>query len=418
MFTSYLFNKSKSKMESSVRYQLIREQWEHMEELNKHFRYQLQKDRDKINHGLAEAAARDAEWPPLPAHVPHAEYVMEEGLISLSDEEIYFYGHCAQGSLDEVTQYVSKRNPSHAVRQYGLEQAAFACQAEIAYFLLKHDTTLHSNAFERHEHSRDTNNRLLYRTIFEDRHGGDLVPLLKVFLESGWHPDQAWYGPGGYISRLAMSKSQSILYRPLLELLLAHGASVNLGTDDRPRHNHGVKIVSLVRQSGQALDRAVRSWDVGLIDFLIDHGANKAYAVPLFGVARYQCSKLPGYTPTPWATRQVVAEHLVSRDLAGVNDVKKIPDKHIIPHIQELEEWTPFSYACSAEDWEFAEWLLEQGADPDLLDGKAFTQQWWSMPYDGPNDPTKVVDLVDRMRKKQRDDDTLQHVVRKGLPLR
>jgi hypothetical protein len=115
-------------MESSVRHHLIREQLEHMEKSNDFFRYRLQNDKG-VKLKLLEAAARDAEYPPLPARVPHAEYVIEAGLVLLSYEEVCFYDHCAQGSLDEVTEYVSKLNPSHAVRQYGLEQAAFACQA-------------------------------------------------------------------------------------------------------------------------------------------------------------------------------------------------------------------------------------------------------------------------------------------------
>ena len=66
-----------------------------------------------------------------------------------------------------------------------------------------------------------------------------------------------------------------------------------------------------------------------------------------------------------------------------------------------MENLTPFAFACAGQDWEYAEWLLEHGADPDLLNGRAFESTYFSKPHDGPNDPQVVRDLVDRVRARR-----------------
>lgn len=38
---------------------------------------------------------------------------------------------------------------------------------------------------------------------------------------------------------------------------------------------------------------------------------------------------------------------------------------------RKWDDETALSLACAAEDWEFVEWLLENGANPDLLRGQA-----------------------------------------------
>lgn len=70
---------------------------------------------------------------------------------------------------------------------------------------------------------------------------------------------------------------------------------------------------------------------------------------------------------------------------------------------QPLRMWqdeTALSLACRSQDWEFAEWLLENGADPELLGRRALGQLWWAFPGYGKNDPRMARELVEKVRAR------------------
>ncbi|GJC77621.1 hypothetical protein ColLi_00459 [Colletotrichum liriopes] len=48
-------------------------------------------------------------------------------------------------------------------------------------------------------------------------------------------------------------------------------------------------------------------------------------------------------------------------------------DINRIKLMERGEQETALTYACSMRDWGYVEWLLERGADPTLLEGKAFS---------------------------------------------
>lgn len=121
----------------------------------------------------------------------------------------------------------------------------------------------------------------------------------------------------------------------------------------------------------------------------------------MHSVARYQGT--PNFGDNiPFSQRRGLAEHLLTLGVVNVNEVKFIPT---ITELHQPPGWgedaTPLSHASAAQDWEFAEWLLEHGADPDALGGKAFQPQWWYRPHLGPSEPKEVLtDLVERVREK------------------
>lgn len=92
-----------------------------------------------------------------------------------------------------------------------------------------------------------------------------------------------------------------------------------------------------------------------------------------------------------------MAEYLLSSDVAGVNDVKNVKFFDIIHRPPRREDMTPFVYACAAQDREYAEWLLEKGADSDLVDGRAFQPMFGLEPYNGQSDPEVVRKLMDNV---------------------
>ena len=97
-----------------------------------------------------------------------------------------------------------------------------------------------------------------------------------------------------------------------------------------------------------------------------------------------------------------MAEYLLALDGVDVNQVTRRRVYHALGSPRSsFEDATALTYACVAEDWEYVEWLLEHGADPMLLDGKALEEQEWFAPYSGPNGPKIVQELIEKVKKRQ-----------------
>ncbi|KAH7144218.1 hypothetical protein B0J13DRAFT_635190 [Dactylonectria estremocensis] len=171
--------------------------------------------------------------PALPPHLPRPEYAERARLIGQYEQEIPFYVACELGLMPQVASFIQEANPSQAVLQFGLEQASFGNQPTVARFLLERGTILHDNVFLRRE-GGEPGNSLNDISIFdrERQESQDPLDLVQVFLDFGWHPNQLWNGTAVLHNFPKAPLIECLTNRPLLTLLLSHGADPALS-----RHN-------------------------------------------------------------------------------------------------------------------------------------------------------------------------------------
>ncbi|RSL99931.1 hypothetical protein CEP52_009447 [Fusarium oligoseptatum] len=357
-----------------------------------------------IRHNLRQHIARmeiananrrnDDDLPALPPRLPRPEYSTTPHSITQTDRgELGFYVACAEGCLSQVESYLEEHNPTQAVRQFGLERASFANQVDVARYLLRYGTILHDNVFLRSwtDPPKYKRGPTTVVSLF-DKDREVSIPLLEVFIEFGWHPNQLWTGFAPMDNNRRVNPIvESLGNRPLLDFLLSHGADPMIS-------HHNVAIGGWQRWSRRSnivLGSAVLRADISLVALLVAHGADPAYAQPLHELVKWK----GGMYITAFPVRLPMIEYVFSSGMAGVNDIKKVTFLDMSPP-GRIEDLTPFAYACAAQDWEYAEWLLEHGADPDLLNGRAFEPMYFRLyvPDMGPSDPQVVRDLVDRVR--------------------
>lgn len=98
--------------------------------------------------------------------------------------------------------------------------------------------------------------------------------------------------------------------------------------------------------------------------------------------------------PIPFSQRRVIAEWLLQHG-ACINEVTRNRSRGLSwPDPTWVDEML-FSLACCAGDWEFAEWLVENGAYPGLPGGQALPQLWWAFPYYGKKDPSVAKEIAE-----------------------
>lgn len=373
----------------------MREQIEFMEFAN----YKRREDETTAPaRGTGPDEAPD-EAPDFPPPLPRPEYATSPGIIGRDDAEIDFYVSCKQGRMDDVAGYIETCQPPNAVRQYGLEHASFGGRAAVARYLLEGGAMLHGNVFTRaHSLTKYTyvKNYVATESTFDgsDR-SQDIIALLESFLDAGWHPTQPWFEPQHE------HKTQVFCYiwhlKPVVKFLIERVP--------------GLRIES----RGVMLRSALRACDAELLDILLPRGADATLGTdpmlgtPLLSLAERHPSDVekfmaasagvPRAPPVPFPRRRATAEWLLQHG-ARVNDVVSIWCRDTTwPSLEWVEE-TALSLACRAEDYEFAEWLLEKGADPELLQGRALQKLWWNFPNYGDNDPNVARELVEKVRAR------------------
>lgn len=369
---------------------LMREEIDFMELANR-------KRRERGTSLLHATGAHVENVPDLPPPLPRPEYATRPGIIGRDDEEVDFYVSCKQGRLDDVAGYVERRQPPNAVRQYGLEQASFADRPAVVRYLLESGATLHGTVFthahsiEEHIHREDyVHTESIFRGSGRSR---EIIALLEVFLDAGWNPHQPWLGAQSeYRERLLSHISR---HKPVVEFLVGRLPDLRLDS------------------GGTLLYHALRTWDTELLDLLLSRGADATLGSdtmrgsPLLSLVERCPSEVePGRRvvsgrivppPVPFSTRRATAEWLLQHGVR-VNGVTRMRCRDMTWPCRAWDNETALSLACAAEDYEFAEWLLENGADPGLLGGRALHQLWWAFPYFGKNDPSVVKELVERVR--------------------
>lgn len=330
--------------------------------------------------------------PDLPPPIPRPEYATSPGVIGRDDTEVDFYVSCQAGRLDEVKEYIESHQPPNLVLQYGLEQASFAGHPAVVLYLLESGAILHGNIFS-HLHSieKPEFSKREYphaKSLFSSLEGSqDLIALLDVFLDAGWHPNQPWYYPlsKGTCQVIEKISGNKVVVKYLVERLP--------GLRFAPGHG---RLIS-----------ALRAWDTELLDLLLSHGADATVGAPLFKLVERERSETEKYLlstrspmpPVPFSQRRATAEWLLQHGVR-INDVDKALANDLTRPLRMWVDETALSLACRSQDWEFAEWLLENGADPGLLGGRALDQLWWSFPDYGKNDPSVARELVERVRAR------------------
>jgi len=341
--------------------------------------------------------------------LPWPAYALEPGLLDPeNDSQLHFFAACeTKGRIQEVMAYVEKTKPSLNPMQhentkpflscleYGLEQAAFGGHLEAVRFFLQlrepFRVPLHSCVFERfipEPEGYKSSVKPTAQLILKDEK--DLIPLFQIFVDDGgWKPDTYWISPEYRGLQHAFKFGNCISSKPLLRLLLAHGADATRG-----------------------LEKAIKMWDAEAVDILLQHGAK---CRSLHGLVRHPAGSAgngwgnhcgPPFEPQ----RRLVAERLLAGATGAGLDINLVTPERTI---MKLAFWFPFpfvdpsygrmrttafSYACEAYDWDFAQWLLENGADPIVPEIRVGTgpsdevTRYW--------DENKMKELVEQARQK------------------
>ncbi|KAF5506029.1 hypothetical protein CGCS363_v005424 [Colletotrichum siamense] len=319
-------------------------------------------DDRKTRRNLSEAA-RFAHLPPLPPTLTRPEYSLIADLISLADEEVRFYVACEDGSVEEVASFIQRTStPSQAVLQHGLEQASFGNQPAVARYLLERGTSLHGNVFSRARRVKTKDRSYLADVSIFDRTqtGGEdtLIPLIRVFLDFGWHPNQAWRRATSNECKTPLPYEGCITNTPLVELLLQHGADPNIAAHSRSPDG---EEPPLNRHGGDALNSAARLGDTQLFNLLLSHGADPSFASPLHSIV--SCQIMPpdlrgswldahSFASTPFLPRRrAMAAHILESGAAGVDDVRRLLYCDILDRQRgDSYETTAFARSCAGQD--------------------------------------------------------------------
>ncbi|KAK1451366.1 hypothetical protein CMEL01_05940 [Colletotrichum melonis] len=332
-------------------------------------------DAPQLIDKIQEFEALFVDLPPLPPRLPRPDYAIDVGNLNPDDP----------------------MELGHAVRQFGLQQASFGNQPAVAKFLLANGTALHGYVFEGTEAASKTRGTAVGASLFETFPDDDdtLVPLLQTFMDAGWHPNQAWEPREGNYPKWALQDPLCVRNKPLAKYLLSCGADPNIGPGwyhiptlreqepdvwfpvEVPFHRHGIWTFGL----------AIETWNPRFFELLrtySDPALKVSELMPLLRIVRDmlvlsavgQHSEDGERWVSPFSMRREMAEHMLSFDDVGVDDVK---------WAGERGEQTALTLACATGDWDYVEWLLDKGADPSVLDGIAFA-----------HDPKRLLGLTSR----------------------
>jgi hypothetical protein len=179
------------------------------------------------------------------------------------------------------------------------------------------------------------------------------IPCFELLTEHGWTVNT----PGFYGAVLLPSiiKTDN---EPLIDWFLAQGADPNLGS----QHDNRDRLGGPDTESCEALELAAAQGSAELVQKLLNAGAKIENGAPLYhaaGVCPTGANPYAGLvTPDAEFDRaRIPVMALLVENGAGVND--KFKTRHMTPLY-------PIVNAVMAGAVERVQWLLSQGADPDL----------------------------------------------------
>ncbi|KAI0141562.1 hypothetical protein GGR57DRAFT_495950 [Xylariaceae sp. FL1272] len=371
---------------------LISRQIDQMESTNQFYRRVLQRFRQGVDEIIREVEEQNGRFPPLPPRLPRPEYALTANSLDRSAGALEFYWACEHGDLDVVAAFVERQHdpPGQGTLQYGLEQASFGCRVAVVQCLLTRGTILHTNCF--------------YRTLATDKQPGGKtakdVSILERESEGGISNNDD--GIAELLRAFAHHKATNDL--SILKLLLDLGADPNLGPHTGQHATLSRQRLAVNRQCPLVLNEVVRLGDVAALQLVLDHGAKADHE----GLHLLHSIVVFTYGPKdpPFLNgRRQVAQYLLDQGIVEIDEVKMIRSKKKDWRMSQLplQQETALTHACAASDWKFVEWLLDHGADPEALNRKAYTQQWWDSFLSEPNynDPSRLVALVEERKKRE-----------------
>ncbi|KAK8080387.1 hypothetical protein PG997_008205 [Apiospora hydei] len=383
------------------------------------FKYKLIEDKQQLmrEEEIRRIEALYADLPPLPPKVPQPDYLIQGQPAYNQDKgSLAFYLACAAGNLPEVRDYIENAHPSHADRQFGLEKAAHAFQIEtVRYPMQERSTRIHTRVFQRYDAAGQASQMILNskcpnvtKYIFGDQQlrtrrpitrlattnlfasgcsnaeltryldsifqtdlnkvdgvtqnifasgSPRLLELLQLFLDNGWHPNQV-LGPH---QEVALHHVQCVQDINILKLLLDHGADPTIARKGPLTLllHYFPHLAPVQRKSGDILDMAAKlRLEYGrALHCLIEFDPPTGAAVD---PARFE-----------------MAEHLLrnGEDIDGYRFMAGAIRRRSSMTIGVSFKATPLSHAKGCQDWDFVEWLLEKGADPQACNGRAFDER-------------------------------------------
>ncbi|KAK9413655.1 hypothetical protein SUNI508_11736 [Seiridium unicorne] len=280
-----------------------------------------------------EKSFAGSNLPPLPAALPR--YSIElRGIRGSFYKEISlrpFIVACENGELDVVKQHIEQGHIDDSVLDDGLGFASRDGHLQVMEYLIQEGATLHSFVIKM---------AVRYRSL----------ELFKFAVRHGYHPNQQiWdFLEGGIGVALPKCCDDTAIARFLLD----HGADPNLGNFDyRVRigwtldqmHMTG-KVPPLDRTCGSALSVAIREGNIEVVKLLLEHGAVARYAIPLHIALEKR---------RPWPETKAIMEVLI-RHGADANQLGWLIDAFTFP----------LTLAIENQHWDAAEFLIENGANP------------------------------------------------------
>jgi hypothetical protein len=242
-----------------------------------------------------------------------------------------------EGDLSTVESIVTSQPRTPAFLHQGLVNALEKGHVDVARYLLESGAPI----------ARTTPRCILTAP------GGQQIPCFELLTKHGWTVNT----PGFYGAVLLPSIIQ-INNEPLIDWFLAQGADPNLGSQDDNRDRLGGPDTD----SCQALELAATRGSVELVQKLLNAGAKIENGAPLYhtaGVCPMGANPHAGLvTPDAEFDRaRIPVMAVLVENGAGVND--KFNTRHMTPLY-------PIVNAVMAGAVERVQWLLSQGADPDL----------------------------------------------------
>ena len=282
-----------------------------------------------------------AHLPPLPPGVRAPVYMVQGAPAYARDAASRgFYAACAQGRIDEVRDVVARSRPPPSDLQYGLEEASHSFQVKVVRYLIEEQNVeLHTRVFRRRNYTRviplKERPPPSSQCIFASD-SPELIELLKVFLDNGWHPNQLLSpvveteGPCRRVLQdVALHYSRCLWDTPVLELLLRAGADPTIARDKDlvPYFEWEPEKTPTQRMSGDILALALHVGTTETIDLLLAHGAKVEYGSPLHSLVQRENSE-HSEVPIPYPLRDLDArcrmgDHLLELGV-DINEVKNV----------------------------------------------------------------------------------------------